>query len=432
MAAERQIEDWLKYIQTLHSRTIEMGLDRVESVWQAFEHTIPCPVITVAGTNGKGSSVAMLESVYRHAGYKTGTFTSPHLVDYNERICIEGQPIDDASLLAGFEMVEAKRGETPLTYFEFGTVLALYCLVKAQVDILILEVGLGGRLDSTNIVRNDVALITSISVDHASWLGNTREVIATEKAGIIKANGLAVCSDINRPITIDQVAQAKSATLLAVSRDFNYTSGKHGQFDWSMNGDSTPEIIFTNLKTNLVGQHQNQNASGVIAVVQLLQDKLPVVEASIRLGLSSVAILGRQQWVAGAPNLLLDVSHNQDSIEQLVHTIKQRSFESARVLAVFGALEDKDISAAVQQLIPVVHQWHLCSIAGERGQTAKQLHDSLVTDLELSAEAPMLDASLNSSPIEAYQWALSNAKSEDTVLIFGSFHVVGDIIAHLR
>lgn len=432
MSAQRQVKDWLEYIQTLHSRTIEMGLERVDSVWRAFQQTIHCPVITVAGTNGKGSSVAMLESIYRQAGYKTGTFTSPHLVKYNERISINGQPIDDASLLQGFAVVEDKRDETPLTYFEFGTVLALYCLTQAKVDILILEVGLGGRLDSTNIVRNDVALITSISVDHASWLGDTREAIATEKAGIIKANGLAVYADLNRPDTIDQVTLSKNASLFAAGRDFNLSRTQQSRFDWTMSHSSKTQLTIKALATNLLGEHQDVNASGVVAAVQLLSDRLRVSEQAIRIGLNTVEILGRQQWISGEPNLLLDVSHNQDSIEQLLSTIEQQAAPNASIHGVFGALEDKDISAVIQQLIPAVNKWYLCTIAGERGQTAKQLLEVLNTRFGKLTDKPVINASVNPNPIAAYESALTNAKAEDTVLIFGSFHVVGDIIAHLQ
>ncbi len=398
-----------------------MGLERVASVWQKFALPISCPVVAVAGTNGKGSSVSMLEAVYRNAGYKTGTYTSPHLVQYNERICIGGVAVDDETLLERFQKVEEMRTDTPLTYFEFGTVLALYCLVQAKVEVMILEVGLGGRLDATNIIDNDLALITSISVDHASWLGNDRETIGMEKAGIIKPNGVAVYAGQDRPQSIDDFAAFQGATLYAAGRDFSYQ--RNGEkFSCSIKNQQEIE----NLQTNLEGLHQIDNAAGVLMSVRLLSNQLPVSISEIRKGLMDVSILARQQWIQGKPSLLLDVSHNEGSIEQLVETLNKVQADSNNVIhAVFGALEDKNISAAIKKLLPRVNFWHLTSIEGERGQTAGQLQ------LALGGEK-QFPAALYGDPVKAYKGALKYAVAEDIVLIFGSFHVVGDIIAHLH
>ncbi|MFT5258628.1 MAG: dihydrofolate synthase/folylpolyglutamate synthase [Saprospiraceae bacterium] len=415
----RDVNIWLDYIQTLHSRTIEMGLQRVTEVWQKCELSINCPVITVAGTNGKGSSVGMLEAIYRKEGYKTGSYTSPHLVHYNERITIAGEPIGDAELIAGFESIESVRREIPLTYFEFGTVLALYCLQQANVDIMILEVGLGGRLDATNIIANDVALITSISVDHVSWLGNDREVIGAEKAGIIKPNGIAVFSGMDRPVSIDNTATAQGAKLFAAGRDFNIRIDD-GSFDWEFEDHS-----LINVETNLIGDHQMANASGVLTAIHLLNEVLPVTESNIRLGLNSVTICARQQWIEGEPCLLLDVSHNEDSIEQLVETLQEKlMLGDGKIHAVFGALEDKNISQAINQLLPIVDKWYLASIAGDRGQSAEALLQNLNQTLSLEAE-------LHDAPVAAFRSAKKAALSIDIVLIFGSFHIVGDILADL-
>ncbi len=433
---DRSIDEWLDYIQTLHVRSIEMDLQRVAAVWERFEMDITMPVITVAGTNGKGSSVAMLDAIYREAGYRTGAYTSPHLVHYNERICIEGQAIDDASLLAGFAAVEDKRADIPLTFFEFGTVLALYCLCQKNVDVLLLEVGLGGRLDATNIVDNDVALITSISVDHTAWLGDNREVIAAEKAGIIKPQGQVVCADPRPPKAIAHRAKQQQATLW--QRDSEYfvdVDSSSKRFSWR----NAADLNYRDLQLNLPGTHQVDNAAGVIAVVECLQATLPVQAEAIKAGLNKITIVGRQQWLTNAASsgahLLFDVSHNDDSIAQLLDTlVSKRAImkDKGRVHAVFGALSDKDIAAAIAQLLPVVDAWHLASIGGERGQSATELKQLLMSDLCPHEATALAKAETYSEIKQAYEGALLETNSNDIVLIFGSFHVVGDIIAHLQ
>ncbi len=423
MSRPQTVNAWQDYIQGLHSRTIELGLERVQAVWARIDQATSCRIIAVAGTNGKGSSVAMLEAIYRQAGYKTGAYTSPHLVSYNERVRIDRQPVSDQTLLDAFDVVEAGRDNIPLTFFEFGTLVALTIFQSQRVDVMLLEVGMGGRLDAVNIMPNDLALITAIGLDHTAWLGNDREAIGSEKAGIIKKRGTAVCSDPQPPVSISTIAKRQDATLIQLGQDYDYVdqgaTWKLVAADKTLDGLSKPAW----------GSYQLQNAAGVLAAVNALKPVLSVSEASIRLGLADVHLLARQQLIPGKPTLLLDVSHNQESVAPLVKRLQSLCKKNVRIHAVFGALQDKSLHTVIAPMAALIDTWHLVSLEGERGQSGEELKHhmlSVVVQEKLAISDEVM--ATYSSPEVGYRAAVAIADDQDIVLIFGSFRTVGAII----
>ncbi|MEE9446783.1 MAG: bifunctional tetrahydrofolate synthase/dihydrofolate synthase, partial [Arenicellales bacterium] len=420
----RTLPEWIDYIQTLHARTIDLGLARVEAVWQRIKPENLPTVITIAGTNGKGSSVSMLESVYQKAGYQTGTYTSPHLVHFNERVRINNISVDDATLLAAFERIEAVRGEIALTFFEFGTLLALDIFSQANLDVWILEVGLGGRLDATNVVENDLALITAIGIDHIAWLGNDKESIGHEKAGIIKRNGKVVIADPNAPSSITKFARQQGAQMWAAGIDYKVEMDESNQARFKVI-EST--LSFNQFKIRSELAHIKNNTAGVVAVISALSMLLPVNKAQLVEGLAQQSLAGRLQWIVGQPNLLLDVSHNEDSVLAMIaylDGLREKGEIKGRVIAIFAALQDKQYHQAFTELKQRVDSWHLASLDGERGQSAHSLAEALFVE-GLPDDDKL---SLHSTPKGAYDKAMSEAKEDDLIVIFGSFHLVGAIM----
>ncbi len=420
----RTLPEWIDYIQTLHARTIDLGLARVEAVWQRFKPENLPTVITIAGTNGKGSSVSMLESVYQKAGYQTGAYTSPHLVHFNERVRINNISVDDATLLAAFERIEAVRGEIALTFFEFGTLLALDIFSQANLDVWILEVGLGGRLDATNVVENDLALITAIGIDHIAWLGNDKESIGHEKAGIIKRNGKVVIADPNAPSSITKFARQQGAQMWAAGIDYKVEMDESNQARFKVI-EST--LSFNQFKIRSELAHIKNNTAGVVAVISALSMLLPVNKAQLVEGLAQQSLAGRLQWIVGQPNLLLDVSHNEDSVLAMIaylDGLREKGEIKGRVIAIFAALQDKQYHQAFIELKQRVDSWHLASLDGERGQSAHSLAEALFVE-GLPDDDKL---SLHSTPKGAYDKAMSEAKEDDLIVIFGSFHLVGAIM----
>ena len=445
---KRSLAQWIDYIQTLHPRTMDLELERVARVWERFRPGKMPPVIAIAGTNGKGSSVAMLESVYRHAGYRTGTFTSPHLVHFNERIRLDNVPVGDRLLLDSFERIEALRGEVPLTFFEFNTLLALDIFCAAPLDIILLEVGLGGRLDAVNIVENTLALITSISIDHSAWLGDDRESIGREKAGIIKPRGRVVIADPQVPASVVKIAREQQAHYVQAGKDFRIVDmaelNDEGKTVQTGSGDDIhssdkARLFFTSDHSMLerfsgcevmpAQAHVLENMAGVIASVAMLADQLPVNDAQLAAGLETYSIRGRLQLFESSPRVLLDVSHNEASVLTMLEFIDSLQL-TGRVHAVFGALADKDYGAAYDALKQRVANWYLCSLQGERGQSAKKLGKRLFGE-KFEADARSDVFSFN-TPLNAYTQARLQADSDDLVVIFGSFHLVGGILPHLE
>lgn len=407
----------------MHFRSIDLTLDRVRRVAHALGLPARTRYVTVAGTNGKGSSVAFLESIYRAAGYHTGAYTSPHLVRYNERVRVDGVPLGDESLIEAFAAVEAARASIPLTYFEFGTLAALHALRELSLDVVILEVGMGGRLDAVNLVDADVALITSVGLDHQQWLGATREKIAAEKAGVLRHGGRAVTSDDNPPATLLRVAEARRCNLWCLGRDF--AAAVRGQnWDWVWNGPSGAGCTVTGLALPEQGAHQLNNAAGAVAVVRHLEGVLPVADRDIVEGIASAHVPGRLQRVSGTPPMVLDVSHNADGLAVLAGWMARHPVTGRR-LGVFSMLADKDIAGSLRHVTPHIDHWYVAALDNPRAADLA----TLTAAVDSASDAPVDGAP---DIVEAARRARDAAAPGDEVVVFGSFYAVGDIMRGLR
>lgn len=412
------LSDWLTWQDSLHPERIDLGLERVAAVAERLQLLQPdFGVITVAGTNGKGSSVALLESVLLAAGYRTGCYTSPHLLRYNERIRIQGKEIDDASLCAAFACVDAARGDVKLTYFEFGTLVALVLFSRASLDIVILEVGMGGRLDAVNILENDAALITSISIDHSAWLGTDRESIGREKAGILRAGRPAVCSDPYPPLSVANRARELGAHWFCLGQQFNYQSTGNG---WCWQGVGS---IYKDLPLpSLIGKHQLDNAAGVLMILEALTGDYPVTREAIEHGLKSVTLPARCQVQAGEVELVFDVAHNADSAKCLAQVLGNRPVAGVTRL-VLAMLDDKDINGFTALLASAVNHWYLATLRCERGLTAQGLRERMCR-----SEAEK-DIRCFQDVAGAFRQAKAEADSGDRLVVCGSFVTVAEALA---
>jgi dihydrofolate synthase/folylpolyglutamate synthase len=412
------LPDWLDWQETLHPRKIDPGLERVTMVAERLQLLQPdFAVITVAGTNGKGSSVALLESVLLAAGYRTGAYTSPHLQRYNERIRLQGKEVDDASLCSAFACVDEARGDDTLSYFEFGTLAALALFSRASLDIVVLEVGMGGRLDAVNVLENDAALITSIDIDHSAWLGADRESIGREKAGILRALRPAVCSDPHPPSSIVHRAHELEAHWFCLGQQFNYQSTDS---DWCWQGVNS--VLDGLPLPSLVGRHQLNNAAGVLMVLESLAGVYPVTRTAIEHGLQSVTLPGRCQIQAGEVELVFDVAHNTDSAECLSQVLRNRPVAGANRV-VLAMLDDKDICGFTAVFEPLVDDWYLATLDGERGLTAHELQERMCptgVDRKLHCFQDVAGAFLQAKAASA---------SGDRVIVCGSFVTVAEALA---
>ena len=418
MSSPATLDAWLAHCEQLHPKSIDMTLQRVGSVRERLGLRFDVPVITVAGTNGKGSSCAMLESIARHAGYRTGLYIKPHLVHFEERCRIGGQSVAAEELLPHFAAVEAARGDITLTYFEFTTLAIMRALSLAELDVVILEVGLGGRLDAVNTVDGDCALITSIDLDHMDYLGPDRESIGFEKAGILRAGRPAVISDPVPPASVLRHAADIGADLWLVGRDFNH-SGDRQQWSWSGRGRRHNALAYPALR----GANQLLNASGVLAVFEALRERLPITAQAVRNGLATVELPGRFQIVPGQPVLVLDVAHNPQAAAALAFNLDQMGFYP-RTHAVFGAMHDKDIAGMVTRLAALVDRWYLSDLPLPRAASAEELERTLRAMLPTQAEPP----SRHESPSAALRAALAAADPADRIVVFGSFLCVGGVL----
>jgi len=419
------LSDWLAHLEARHPKGeagIELGLERVLAVSRALGQRQNVPVVTVAGTNGKGSTCAMLERILACAGYRVGLYTSPHLLAYNERVRIGGKSVDDAALCGGFSRVEAARDNTALTYFEFGTLAAWECFAASSVDVIILEVGLGGRLDATNIYDTDCAIVTAVDIDHTEYLGVTREQIGFEKAGIFRAGRAAICADPQPPQSLLAHAAKLGADLRLIGRDFGYLR-QEGQWQFWLNSSGELSRRSGLAYPGLRGVVQLQNASAALAALSALQERLPVAMQDIRRGLLEVELPGRFQVLPGRPTLVLDVAHNPQAARVLADNLGSMAFH-AHTWAVFGMLRDKDIAAVVRALAGRVTRWLPCSLSGARAASAAELAQILTLE---EIETPLLFA----SPVEALRYAQENAGEDDRILVFGSFLTVADVLREL-
>ena len=412
------LDDWLAHCERLHPTTIELGLARVQAVARRMGLRFGCPVITVAGTNGKGSSCAMLEAILGQAGYRTGLYTSPHLVRFEERCRIRGEEVQAAALLPHFERVELLRGETSLSYFEF-TMLAIFSLLaESGLDVVILEVGVGGRLDSVNIIDTDCALITSIDIDHTELLGKDRESIGFEKAGIMRAGKPVVVGDPVPPQSVLNHAAEVGADLWRLGHDFNF-SGDKQQWAWAGRGRRYAGLAYPALR----GANQLVNASGVLAALTALRERLPVTAQSVRNGLAMVELPGRVQIISGQPTLVLDVAHNPHAVAALTENLDAMGFYPC-THGVFGAMADKDLTAMLARVGPLVDNWYFADLPTPR---AAKGNDLLVTWQALNTRTDAR-ASVFASPVEALQAAVLAADPADRIVVFGSFYTVGGVL----
>ena len=378
-----------------------------------------CLVIIVGGTNGKGSTCAMLESILRCAGYRTGLYTSPHLVRYNERVRIDSREAADDALAEAFAAVHEAAGDIPLTYFEYGTLGAAWLFARERLDAWILEVGLGGRLDAVNAFDPDCSLLTSIDLDHMDYLGPTREDIGREKAGIFRAGRPAIVADAKPPQTVFDVAAAIGAKLLLGGRDFGFTAERDQWVYWGPGG-KRPALAYPALR----GPIQLVNAAASIAALDTLRDKLPVAMQDIRRGLAEVEVPARFQVLPGRPAIILDVAHNPQAARNLAANLSDSGF-APETHAVFGALRDKDIAGVVRALGPRITRWHLATLPGPRGTSARDLAAIL------AAEGIKASADLHDSPVQAFEAARRQAGEADKIVVFGSFLTVADVMQHL-
>jgi len=415
VARFENLHAWLSWQETLHPDPVDLGLARVGEVADRLGLTHShATVITVAGTNGKGSSVALLDSIYRAAGYHTGVYTSPHLLAYNERIRYDGAAIDDASLVAAFEKIDAARGDISLTYFEFGTLAALDIFRSRKPDILLLEVGMGGRLDAVNIIDADAALVTSIGIDHSQWLGADRESIGREKAGVFRHARPAVCSDPQPPASLAITARTTGAAWYALGEQFS--SKPTGEtWTWAAGSQRLEQLPWP----ALAGRHQLDNAAGVLMVIELLQARCPVPAAAISAGLQSVELSGRCQVVPGPVQRVLDVAHNLDSARQLARFLRDNPVPGETWL-VLGMLDDKDVAAFVAVLADFIDHWCLASLPGPRGLSSQQL----VERAGIAGKVEVFD-----SVTAANEFAARHAVTDDRIVITGSFLSVAEALA---
>ena len=414
------LDDWLDYCERLHPKAIDMGLDRVRAVAERMGLRFDCPVFTVAGTNGKGSTCAMLEAILTQAGFRTGLFTSPHLVRFEERCRIRGQNVDAADLIAAFARVESARAEISLTYFEFTTLAILDTLARAGLDAVILEVGLGGRLDAVNIIDTDCAIITSIDIDHAELLGDTREKIGFEKAGILRTGRPAIVSDPVPPQSVIDRATEIGADLWLLGRDFN-SSGDKQQWAWAGRGRRYAGLAYPALR----GANQLINASGVLAALTALRQQLPVTAQAVRNGLALVDLPGRFQVVPGQPALVLDVAHNPHSVAALALNLDAMGFYPT-THAVFGAMADKDLAPMLHRMDPLVDRWYFADLPTPRAASGAALQAAW----QALTQRKDASSAVFSQPLDALHAAAAKAQAADRIVVFGSFYTVGGVLVH--
>jgi len=417
------LPDWLAMLETRHSETqINMGLDRVQAVKARLQLAFACPVIMVAGTNGKGSTCAMLESVLLRAGYKVGLYIKPHFLDFNERARVLGEMASDEQLVASFNAVEAVRGDTALTYFEFTTLAILHLLSQAQLDVAILEVGLGGRLDAVNVIDADVAIVTSVDIDHTDYLGDTREAIGFEKAGIFRAGKAAICSDPVPPQSLIDHAAAIGADLWLMGRDFNY-SGDKQQWNYGGREQRRNSLAYPSLR----GANQILNATAVLAALEVLKLKLPVGAQEVRTGLVTVELPGRFQVLPGRPSVILDVAHNPHAASALNQNLGNMGFHPY-TYAVFGSMHDKDIDGVLAAMSEHVDHWCLAGLPSPRAASASELAAKVQIMLEDKPDSGDHTVSVFDDPAQAFANAMSRAGENDRIVVFGSFLTVAGVM----
>ncbi len=419
----RSLADWLAYLEQLHPTAIDMGLDRVRAVAARMAMTRPAPlVVTVTGTNGKGSTCAFIASLLDAQGLKIGSYSSPHLLRYNERVLLSGREASDAELCEAFAVVEAARGEISLTYFEMGTLAAFWLFERAGLDAVVLEVGLGGRLDAVNIVDADLAVITNIGLDHADWLGNSRESVAYEKAGILREGKPALCGDLDPPQPLLDHANSLSAPLLLRGRDFDLAMGA-GDWHWRGVDAAGAPLELHGLPLLTLPM---ENAALALQAYAMLG--LPWDPARLARALLQTQVVGRLDsrqvvWNGRRIALLLDVGHNPHAAAFLAQRLEQRPVAGTR-LAVFGLLADKDLSGVLDALVPSISDWAVAPLPTPRTQSATQLAQALLERGASVSEYATIEQALDAQ--------CARAESVDEMLVFGSFYCVAAALEWLE
>lgn len=455
------LQEWLNYLETRHKVAIDLGLDRIRAVAAKLNLSLPFIKITVGGTNGKGSTCAMIEAILLSAGYKVGLYTSPHLVKFNERISVNGEHASDDAIIEQLRLIESGRGDVSLSYFEYTTLAALLLFGQREVDVAVLEVGLGGRLDAVNLVDADCAVVTSVDIDHAEYLGNTREKIGWEKAHIFRPDRPAICADPLPPASLVEYAAEIGADLWLFGKDFNY-SGDRQQWSYGGRAQRRAALAYPALR----GANQLLNACAALAALEALRDKLVIPQQAVRIGLSQVSLPGRLQILPGSPAVVLDVAHNPHAAAALGQNLDSMGHFS-RTHAVVGMLADKDIDGVVGKLVSRVDSWYCATLEGARGLTGDELaahvrqvlanrasldpssHTNPTPELhaqstEHADQAPGVRAAASRSvdickttvssydnPVQAFNEAQKQAALNDRILVFGSFSTVGPVLSEL-
>ncbi len=423
MTTPTTLADWLAHCERLHPIEIDMTLARMTTMVERLGLRFDVPVISVGGTNGKGSTCAMLEAIALAAGYRVGLFSKPHLVHFEERCRVNGEMVGPDVLLPHFEAVEAARQGMTLTYFEFTALAIMRAFAATPLDLVILEVGLGGRLDAINAIDADCAVVTNVDIDHVEYLGPDRESIGREKAHIARAGRPLIVGDPVPPQSVIDHATQVGAELWLQGRDFNY-SGDRQQWSWSGRGRRWNALGYPALR----GANQLLNASTALAALETLRDRLPMTAQAVRIGLASINLPGRFQIVPGQPALVLDVAHNPQSVAALALNLDQMGF-FPRTFAVFGAMHDKDLAGSLAKIVHLVDDWHVTDLPLPRAAKAQELAECIWS---LTAEKPSAArkarVTTHASPQEALATALSLANPADRIVVFGSFKTVGGVL----
>ena len=417
-AADFRLADWLRWQESLNPRLVDLGLDRCTRVAARMGlEALPMPVVTVAGTNGKGSCIAYLASILESAGHPVAAYTSPFLQRYNESLRLCGREVEDGELIAAFENVEQARDRVALTFFEFRTLAALDIIRRSRASVALLEVGLGGRLDAVNLVDADVAVVTSVDLDHTDWLGPDRESIGREKAGIFRRGRPAVCGDASPPASLVEHARTRGADLHTIGREFSWR--RHGP-GWSWQG---PGVGYSDLPApGMDGAFQHGNAAAALMAVQLLGLSPAVEEAAVREGIANAWLPGRQQTIAGPVERLIDVAHNGQAARALAATLAAKP-AARRTHAVFAMLADKDPIAVAEALSGLVDEWHTATLPGPRGQTGECLAQGL------RRQFPGHPVHVHADVAAAWRAAMSGARGGDRVIAFGSFLTAREVLS---
>ena len=439
--AQRDLAAWLSHVEQLHPKSIAMGLERVKRVLERLSLRLDFKIITVAGTNGKGSTCAMLAEIYKQAGYQVGCYTSPHLLRYNERVRVNGVEASDDALCKAFAAVEQARlglnatdDEIALTYFEVGTLAAVWHFAQSAIDVAVLEIGLGGRLDAVNVFEPDCAVVTSVDIDHQEFLGDNRESIGAEKAGIYRPSLPAICGDVNPPQSLINYAQKIGADFMCIQRDFNYEPLASG-WRYLANG----KILYTLPLPALEGSYQLMNASSVVAAVESLQPVLPVHADAIAAAMSEVRLAGRFQTVSKSPWLILDVAHNPHAAEALSNNLKVHRAQSSnlttakagKTIAVFAMLADKDIRGVVNAVKHEIDFWYVAGIDHIRSAPVNDLVN-VILDVVPQAKIKMFDTAADACKQACIDTEVCIDRSEnDKIIVFGSFFTVSSVMQYL-